>query len=55
MDAKLAAALTAGRDAIQRMQRADSDDAYFNAAAQLGDAFTTIDRILTSKEEPRRG
>lgn len=51
MNAKLAAALAAGRDAVTRMRNATSDEDYLNAAAALGDAFDEVDRILTNQQK----
>lgn len=42
------AAITAGRDAQQRMANAASDDEYLNAAARLADAFRDLDQLLAS-------
>lgn len=54
MDAKLAAALAAGRDAQNRMAGAMSDDEYLNAASALADAFRTVDELLIAKPKNTR-
>lgn len=49
MDKKLAAVLVRGRNAMNRMAGAMTDDDYIDAAAQLGDAFRDLDQLLTDK------
>lgn len=54
MTDQLKTALADGRDAMRRMQDSASDAGYLDAAADLAEAFDTIDRIITSTERTDR-